>query len=100
MLGTFNELHQKYVHPLYSYADIINILKKFNLLIKFTCTKQYIEEFPSPLAALQSIKWIGANCKNNLRINGLNGKSFLSNFFKTSEYKLTYEIAYFIVEKI
>lgn len=96
-LGTFKELAPHFsLHSFYDVKDLHKILnkQKYNIITQHHHT--FTLYFDNTIAALRSIKNVGANYVYQRQHRGLSGKSLLS---KTNITQLTYHISYFIARK-
>jgi malonyl-CoA O-methyltransferase len=98
LLGTFQEISKSFsLHPLPTFETIEKILIKLGYRIIHSQQKSYLDKFENTLAALRSIKLVGAHhtdVRNNI---GLRGKGCLT---EKPTHQLTYVIGFFVAEKI
>ena len=100
--GTFDTLTPSYRNTFMTQKALCQRLKQngFEMLSSETITIH--QDFQTPLAALRSIKAVGANtllnCQNNH--SGLTGKKRLNDFFTFPDcFDLNYEIGLFVAKK-
>lgn len=93
--GTFSELKFNYILPLYSFKAVKHSLTKCGFRVLYANNYDEIIEFPSFIAALKSIKLVGANYSGS-RIIDLT--KLLSHRKSTNKnFTLTYKIGMFVV---
>ncbi len=103
LIPTFCELKKHYRYDFYTVEEIQYLLQllPFRRILHEINTITLL--FASPLAALKSIKLVGANYVSGHEQTSLRGKSFAAECFEhigaSNACSLTYHIGYFIAEK-
>ena len=102
--GTFNEISLAYRNQFQSSNVIQNILASLNFELLEVNNKTVLESFTSPLAALRSLKMIGANCIIDHYQSHYFTRDRLKNIVGEhvdlqKNFQLTYKIGFFIARK-
>lgn len=101
MDSTFSELKEPYRNSFYTPESLCKIINEsgFNVvsLEEFTI----VDQFDNPIKALQSIKFVGANClmmNNDLRQKRISRSSVKSTFVSQENFNLSYRIGIFVLK--
>jgi malonyl-CoA O-methyltransferase len=101
LYGTFAELKSGYKNTFFSMSYVEKILQEQSFKIISTKQEVYDFNFSSSLAALKSIKAVGANCLIETRSTGslLTPAVLRERFEAGKNRELTYNMGYFVAEK-
>ena len=97
LTGTLSELQPHFsVNSMAQAAEVTQILNQTGFDVLAEQSEVVTLRFPDTLAALRSLKQVGANTSHTVRDNRLSGKSLLR---AVNIQQLTYNIGYFIARK-
>lgn len=104
LTGTLTELETLSINAFYSSKSVLKLLKNAGLKILETHYASYVLPFDSWIAALKSIKGIGANYilqqnHASLRGKGLSNRLLVTLSEINTAITLTYQVGFFIVRK-
>jgi malonyl-CoA O-methyltransferase len=101
LAGTFCELNSHARNPYVTHEDLLLKFKDLELNCQLSFTKQYVNEYDSPLAALRAIKATGANYLYAKNAKTLRSARHLRDIYVGNHDfpTLTYHIGYYFLQK-
>jgi malonyl-CoA O-methyltransferase len=100
--NTFSELNVPYKNTFYTPREILKTLEDIGCQVEMFYPEIVVEQYSTPLKALQSIKSVGANCVVNEKRSAKNivTKKMMESFFVDPKFvSLTHHVGIFIARK-